>query len=401
MAMVLVILLAASSAVGQEKVVRDWPGEIDRGALLARQGKFRDAIVTWLELLEAAPPKEHLPTIHQYLGIAYMELKAFPEAWHHMRTYAGLGNEQDKEAQADLDKVEKGLLKSHVKVSIICNPEGAALYLSDKAEGAVYACPLEWWFPHGTHPVYAVKQGHEPASAELAVALNGRTEFSLVLIPVAPAVGTLIIEGNEPAAQVFLNGGKEGALPFSRSLKPGIYEVRIEMPGKKEWAGRATIEAGKTNRQIPTFEEAVATVVHPKVDKPVPAAADPGKILTTKAKSKRGKAAWKWVALGTGLVTVAVGGILHAAAWNDEVDLYNRALKEKWPQSQYDSEFEDQIRPRVTASYVLYAVGGAATAAGLVGLLVETVRGNKKRQSAQLLPTVGPGTAVLVLDMSF
>ena len=76
----------------------------------------------------------------------------------------------------------------------------------------------------------------------------------------------------------------------------------------------------------------------------------------------------EWTLMGSGLALGVTGGIFHGLAWSKNEDLHKAALKLSGSvaKSAYEEAYQDQVRPKEIACYVLYGVGGAAILAGVV-----------------------------------
>jgi hypothetical protein len=108
-----------------------------------------------------------------------------------------------------------------------------------------------------------------------------------------------------------------------------------------------------------------------------------------KAKSKtRGRRAAIGLLAG-GLGTVVVGGALSLVGYAHNEDLYDEFEGEPDRQRKYEDAYDKEVSPYKTASAVVYAVGGATAAAGLVWLVVDSVQ-KKKRSSVVVSPWLGP-----------
>lgn len=83
-----------------------------------------------------------------------------------------------------------------------------------------------------------------------------------------------------------------------------------------------------------------------------------------------------YVFLGTGIVALAAGGVLGGLAVQDE-----DRLKSEGPVADAKGLQEEGKRKAIAAD-VLFAVGGTFAAAGLTMVLVDAVRGKKRRASA-------------------
>lgn len=115
-----------------------------------------------------------------------------------------------------------------------------------------------------------------------------------------------------------------------------------------------------------------------------------------------GSKAWKWALVGGGAATVVVGAILGGVASSKNED-----LKAQYPDGQpgnlnpyeygeaYEAAYDEDVQPKLTASYVLYGVGGAAAVAGGIFLILDVVKGDEATavSIAPMTSPEGPGAA--------
>jgi hypothetical protein len=114
----------------------------------------------------------------------------------------------------------------------------------------------------------------------------------------------------------------------------------------------------------------------------------------------------EWTLIGAGVATAAGGGVLHFMGHSTNESLHDRYFDvSDYPdrgqaKALYDSDYDDQVAPKMTAAYVLYGVGGAALVAGVV---TWAIRGPKKAPLAtwQVTPWTLPDGGGAVFSMGW
>jgi len=128
-----------------------------------------------------------------------------------------------------------------------------------------------------------------------------------------------------------------------------------------------------------------------------------------------------WTTIGVGALITAAGGVLHVLAVETNYELRDEAdsmcggglggytgspLVKQDGQEYYDREFDEQVRPKRTAARVLYVVGGATLAGGIIWLLADTL-GQIAGAAADsgpgftVTPAFGDGGAKMMLQFQF
>jgi hypothetical protein len=151
---------------------------LDRGSELARQEKFDEAIAVWLAVLDRLEPEDRA-TAQRKLGLAFKRTERLPEAWYYLTVYVGSSKGKGDETAAGwLREVETALQKTHVKVSLSCEPAGATVHLPPSTPSGVQTstpCPVVWWFTPGRHQVRAEAPGHQPRTVQIDIGGTGDT----------------------------------------------------------------------------------------------------------------------------------------------------------------------------------------------------------------------------------
>lgn len=187
--------------VGFISMVLIWPGVLQaqqedpvqtlrRGADLAREEKFEEALGLWLNVIDRLQG-EDLVLAYRYLGIAYMQLGMLPESWYYLTRYLGSSSRDDAQAGAWLQGVEMRLKQSHVKVSFSCEPQHVLLRLPASLPTSIpvqQACPLTWWFKPGKYKVHAQMDKFEAQDVEVDVRAQGDSGGREIRLNAVPPV---------------------------------------------------------------------------------------------------------------------------------------------------------------------------------------------------------------------
>ena len=398
---ILSALALATAVQAQEKRTPEQLTALSEQAMAAAQGgDFAEAISIWEDILPEVVGEGRVG-LHYNLALAYKRLKQLPEAWYHLTTYLETVGEKDVKAGKSLEKLEKQLMKTHRKVAITCDQQGAGLYFGLEADGIRYQCPVTWWFVPGKQFAYVVKDGYVAQSAQYDVRERGEKGVWAVQLVPLPKYGHLVVKGEGKAIQVFLNGSLEGKVPFKRKLKEGTYELMVGKPGKMPWKKTVVVKADQTTvEEPPNAQPKVAGDQLPVTSDQLPVTSDQ---LPVEKRSKAGPVAL----LAGGLGVVVVGAILNGVGHSKEGDFYDEHYPdENTPrdeaQAAYDAAFEDEIKGYRGSSIALYAIGGSAAAAGAIWLIVDAAKKPKdKAKGIKVAPMMGPGTAGAVFGLEF
>lgn len=162
----------------------------------------------------------------------------------------------------------------------------------------------------------------------------------------------------DPAAGRILPAGKAGSRSFAAPLawwfKPGKHTVRGEWEGHEP-----AVLVLNVSR---TAQGGTYTLRFKQLE-------DYGKVPA----GEGGALWWEWSILGGGLAAAAVGGVLHGIGYNKNEQLFDdyAHLHDQAFEDVYGPEYEEQVKPKITAAYVLYGVGGAVALAGIILVAVD------------------------------
>jgi hypothetical protein len=339
-------LLCAGMARGQPA---DPQERFNQAVEMATGGDYDKAVEACLDVLGQLPESER-PRVHKLLGYSYMKLEMLPESWHHLTIYLESSATEDTTAGGWLQEVEAALKQTHVRVGFSCRPEGLTLTVPASKPGAA---------------------GHSP-------------------FRIPPVVS-----------------GVEGRSAFVWWFRPGKHTVNADAPDHEP----STVEIDVRERGDSGMREIRLAAVTPISTEPAPTHTELAKdgLLVTdhSAIRNRNSAIARWALIGSGIGLGVVGGVLHGVGYSRNEDLHDRYLnRASYPdpdkaRSLYDSEFGEQVRPLQISAYVLYGVGGAALAAGVLTWLVGDPLAGDKKVDVSALPTVGPHHAGAVFQWTF
>lgn len=130
-------------------------------------------------------------------------------------------------------------------------------------------------------------------------------------------------------------------------------------------------------------------------------------IIEVPGADARGLQGTGWALVGGGATVALVGGVLSIAANARNEGLYDKYTGEDYEgmggqarQELYDAEYDDDVRPKKIASYVLYGVGGAAAVAGAIVLILDAQK-KKTRSGVSVAPWMGGEATGAVLSLEF
>jgi hypothetical protein len=312
---------------------------------LAQEGKMAQAIVAWEDVLAVAEGELAL-NIHFNLAAAYEHSGDTVNAWHHLGSFIRSNPKDDPEARQELERLEKELSKKLVKLGIACTVPEATIYLGKEPMGTPFRCPLTWWFEPGSQAVVVSAEGHESKVEEFVVRKLGGEASHLVVLE------------------------------------------------KK----KVTIEAGKTLVERPPDAQPEVAVVEP------PDRGDDGNLPAAVSKGddggKSGSSLWPWTVVGAGGAMVIAGAVFHGLSFANENDLFDRYPDKRY-QAEYDKAYENEVAPKIAAAYVLYGVGAAAAAGGVVWALLSSGSEDDVRLRTTVAPMWVPGGQGLSFSVSF
>jgi len=344
MVTVAVVLTAVAGWSGRAVAQGEDPKTaLERGVELARQEKFDEAIGIWLSVLDKLDPEDRAAA-ERKLGLAFKRTGRLPEAWHYLSVYLdssfGAG---DETAAGWLQEVEASLKQTHVKVTFSCAPEWLTL--------------------------------HIPASK--------------------PGVASQSAIRNPKSAIVWW-------------FEPGKHTVQAEAPGYEARSVEVYVGAGGGTAQREIALVAVVPVKETGGGSEEGGGSGGGIEVSKPAEREKPSRVAEWTLIGSGLAMGAAGAIFHGLGYsrNEELDAeYSDDSKHPYgpdAKKQYDAAFDDEVRPKEIAAYVLYGVGGAALLAGIITYAVRSPGKAGKDGSALTVTPMGlPGGAGALMMFEF
>ena len=360
---------------------------------------MEEAIRVWEDIVDEVSGAAKLD-IHVNLAVAYKYVNKLAETWHHLGLYLRNCDKDDEQVAEELRSTEQTLAKTHVKVAIACDPDGAKVYLTEEATGNSYGCPVTWWFKPGKHAIHVAKEGFEPKSEELDVRKWGGEGVHTVKLKAKEQYGFLVVEGSRTGVLVSLGGEPAGSVPFRRKLVAGTYDVMVEAPGETPWKKRVVVGPGRTAKEAPEIAQA-GTAGTPGGGS-APTVAKPGAVQPESR-------TWKWALLGGGIAAMAAGGLFQYLGYAREAELHDRypangSLSEAEYQlnkEKYQDGFDQDVVPMRTMSYSLYAVGGVAAAAGATLLILDMTGADGDKSATSFEPMLISDGLGLSLEFGF
>ena len=122
------------------------------------------------------------------------------------------------------------------------SPTGAQVYLDGAYLGLT---PLVASVPAGRHRLEVRKAGYAPYRASVRVAPGERVQVYARLVP-EPSSGRLSVSSEPEGAAVYLNGSYRGKTPLAIELAPGVYDLRLALPGYADYREQVRVQAGRT-----------------------------------------------------------------------------------------------------------------------------------------------------------
>ena len=122
------------------------------------------------------------------------------------------------------------------------DPSGAQVYLDGDYLGRT---PLIVSVSPGRHQVEVRKAGYAPYRASVRVAPGERVRVYARLLPEVES-GRLAVRSKPEGARVYLDGAYRGRTPLELELEPGVYDLRLTLPGYAEYRERVRVRSGET-----------------------------------------------------------------------------------------------------------------------------------------------------------
>ena len=242
----------------------------DDGQNLYIQGKFTEAAEKFLKAYEA----KSYPAFLFNVAVCYEKNRDFAKALKYYEDFvkADPHSTDRKLVMARIQSIRQHLNPADPKsppppptlpaiepkglVVIESNPEGAAIYLSDKKKGIFTRTPYTGSLPPGQHTIILELKEFQPVRKTF-VARNDRMTYLFFSLTRQQNLGWIEIKANIPGADVFFDERRVGAVgrtPYSGYLRPGKRRLIVERPGYEPYEKDVEIVAGKTHLMTVALE---------------------------------------------------------------------------------------------------------------------------------------------------
>jgi len=122
------------------------------------------------------------------------------------------------------------------------DPTGASVYIDGDYFGRT---PLVASVEAGRHLVEVKKAGYRPYQVNVRLNPGERVRVFARLVPEVQK-GRLSVRSDPPGADVYINGVYRGKTPLTLELNPGVYDLRLTLPGYAEYRERVRVNSGET-----------------------------------------------------------------------------------------------------------------------------------------------------------
>lgn len=142
---------------------------------------------------------------------------------------------------------------------------------------------------------------------------------------------------------------------------------------------------------FPLNTEKPVVVVQPEKKDPAPV------VLAKPVAPPAGDRTLEWVLIGSGSALLVTGAVIHGLGYSKNEDLHTKYENDR---PAYNSAYDDEVAPKMTAAYVLYGVGGATLVGGaLVWLLNSSKDSAAEKSTVSFTPLALPGGTGGVLTL--
>lgn len=327
-----------------------------KGADAFSAGRFEEAATLFQQAFEASPKGNLLYNI----GLCYEKAgnNAQAVAFYERFTAAMPGSPKRPAVQQRIAELRGSLQSNMVKVTVETRPEGAVIFVDEKAKGAMGTAPLDFDLLPGEYLVIAELKGHEPATQRVVLKEGASESITLTLVP-SGQVASVMLLVSEKGANIMVDGKKVGQspLPEPLRLRAGTREVTVMRPGYAVWKKEIEVKAG-TDQRVKVELQAEGGAL---------AAGGGGAPDDTDASGGGSTNIWPWVTVGVGVAAIG-GGVftgLSAQSLYDQLD-EKRQNEELIAQSDIDAGGN-----LVLMTNVLLGVGTAAVIGGVTWWLLD------------------------------
>lgn len=229
------VLAAASSAQAQAE---GYKPHMENGVKLYNDRNYPAAVVEFRAAYEARPGPNPLLNVALCEKALFRYPKAIAALEQALVKHAEAMDAADRQAAVDAIKEMKALLG---RVTLKVSPPDAAVLVDGEplpAGGAERALDLG----PGAHRVEARAEGFTGAERSVTVTSGQTQDLALVLLP---EVGWAIIDAQDPAATITVDGKEVGKGSWKGMLSPGPHVVRLLVPRSRPYETTVQIVSGK------------------------------------------------------------------------------------------------------------------------------------------------------------
>lgn len=126
-------------------------------------------------------------------------------------------------------------------LSVQTHPAGAKIQLDGQIHGPTPLRQLA--IPVGLHQMEIQLPGYKPQILPIMIEKGQEHPIQVVLPPLQPAQGALLVSGAHRGAQVRLNGKPVGKTPLRLSLAPGNYDLEVSHYGFSDWQEQIQVQS--------------------------------------------------------------------------------------------------------------------------------------------------------------
>lgn len=143
-------------------------------------------------------------------------------------------------------------LQMVTELEVVSNVAGAEIFINGTATAVIPAATgrtvLE--LRPGSYTVQLAAPSYNPPARDVTLVAGETVTLEFIQTDDATRVGTAVIQGNVPNANVFINGDQVGSLDATGQLRldnlaPGRYDVRLTAPDYAEQTGGVTVFPGE------------------------------------------------------------------------------------------------------------------------------------------------------------
>ncbi len=321
-----------------------------------RSRRYESAIDGFRQAFEAAGDPANLYNI----GLLYLSRLKKPLLAHayalRYRELAQSANDRT-DAMRLIADIEEVLAATHGHLVVTPSSPAVELWVDRKNESSRLIF-LDAWLPPGEHVLLSEAAGFEPERIPFHLKKGFKTEILLTLRP-TPAV--LRVESRTASLAVSIDGVYEGPTPIERPVVPGEHAIRAEAPGFAPFGQKVRLGPGE---MLVVHADLIPLTNGQETVQPTPpvmpaSASSKGSAMRTAA----------WVTMASGVAITATGGLLYGLAYKDYQDADDMERASYATNEAFDEAFDAKVdagKKKALASYVLWGVGGAALATGLV-----------------------------------